>query len=232
MLLKVYFFNFIFYVSIIFFGIVFLPSLFSREFTVKVVKLWAKTIIFFLIKTFNIKIVFDNEYIKNKLGLIIAANHQSAFDTIFFLAFIEKPIYIIKKELKFIPIYGWYASRLGNIFINREKKVESIKKLSKDVNIMINQGYNVIIFPEGTRQPKGKIGNIKPGVFLLQTILKKDIYPVFFRSGGTWPKNSFKMKKENIFVNSLKPIPYGLSKNKFKETLKGLYEKNSKEYYS
>ncbi len=226
MLLKVLLFNFIFYFSILFFGILLLPTLLSRTLTRKTVRVWSKLIIFFLTNTLKIKIVFKNSYLKNKKGLVIAANHQSVFDTIFFLAAFDKIIYIIKKELIFIPVYGWYAMRLGNIYIDRKKKIESIKKISKNINSLIEKNYKVVIFPEGTRQPPNKIGNIKPGVFLIQERLKRPIFPVYIDSGEAWPKNSFRLKKKNILIKSLKPIPYGLTKNKFKDVLKQSFDKN------
>jgi 1-acyl-sn-glycerol-3-phosphate acyltransferase len=197
-----------------------LPILISRKLTRKTVRIWSKCIIFFLIKVLNIKIVFKNNYLKDKEGQVIAANHQSAFDTIFFLAAFDKTIYIIKKELIFIPVYGWYAMRLGNIYIDRKKKIESIKKISRNIVNLVKKDYKIVIFPEGTRQEPKKIGAIKPGVFLIQDRVKRPIFPVYIDSGQTWPRNSFKIKKKNIFIKSLKPIPYGLTKKKFKETLK------------
>ena len=220
MLLKIFLFNFIFYFSILFFGLLLLPILISRKLTRKTVRIWSKCIIFFLIKVLNIKIVFKNNYLKDKEGQVIAANHQSAFDTIFFLAAFDKTIYIIKKELIFIPVYGWYAMRLGNIYIDRKKKIESIKKISRNIVNLVKKDYKIVIFPEGTRQEPKKIGAIKPGVFLIQDRIKRPIFPVYIDSGETWPRNSFKIKKKNIFIKSLKPIPYGLTKKKFKETLK------------
>ena len=226
MLLKVFLFNFIFYFSILFFGLLLLPILISKKLTRKTVRLWSKFIILFLTKILNIKIVFKNKYLKNKEGQVIAANHQSAFDTIFFLAAFDKTIYIIKKELIFIPIYGWYAMRLGNIYIDRKKKIESLNKISKSIADLIKKNYKVVIFPEGTRQAPNKIGAIKPGVFLIQDLLKEPIFPVYIDSGETWPRNSFKIKKKNIFIKSLKPIQYGLTKNKFKEILKKSFDEN------
>ena len=220
MLLKIFLFNFVFYFSILFFGLLLLPILISRKLTRKTVRIWSKCIIFFLIKVLNIKIVFKNNYLKDKEGQVIAANHQSAFDTIFFLAAFDKTIYIIKKELIFIPVYGWYAMRLGNIYIDRKKKIESIKKISRNIVNLVKKDYKIVIFPEGTRQEPKKIGAIKPGVFLIQDRIKRPIFPVYIDSGETWPRNSFKIKKKNIFIKSLKPIPYGLTKKKFKETLK------------
>ena len=220
MFLRVFSFNIIFYFSILFFGLLLLPVLISRTLTRKTVRVWAKCIILVLTKVLNIKIVFKNNSLKEKEGQVIAANHQSAFDTIFFLAAFDKTIYIIKKELIFIPVYGWYAMRLGNIYIDRKKKIESIKKISKNIVNLIKQDYKIIIFPEGTRQAPKKIGAIKPGVFLIQDRLKRPIFPVYIDSGETWPKNSIKIKKKNIFIKSLNPIPYGLNKKKFKEKLR------------
>jgi 1-acyl-sn-glycerol-3-phosphate acyltransferase len=226
MFLRVFFFNIIFYFSILFFGLLLLPILTSRTLTRKTVRVWAKCIILIVTKVLNIKIVFKNNSLKEREGQVIAANHQSVFDTIFFLAAFDKTIYIIKKELIFIPVYGWYAMRLGNIYIDRKKKIESIKKISKNIVNLIKQDYKIVIFPEGTRQAPKKIGAIKPGVFLIQDLLKRPIFPVYIDSGETWPRNSFKIKKNNIFIKSLKPIPYGLTKKKFKEILKKSFREN------
>ena len=226
MLLRVFFFNFIFYFSILFFGLLLFPTLISRTLTRKSVRFWSKCIIFSLTKIFNIKIVFKNNSLKEKEGQVIAANHQSVFDTIFFLAAFDKTIYVIKKELIFIPVYGWYAMRLGNIYIDRKKKIESIKKISRNIVNLVKKDYKIVIFPEGTRQPPKKIGAIKPGVFLIQNCLKRPIFPVYIDSGETWPRNGFKIKRKNIFIKSLKPIPYGLTKKKFKEILKKSFSKS------
>ena len=86
MLVKVLIFNFIFYFSILFFGLLLLPILISRKLTRKTVRVWSKCIIFILTKILKIEIVFKNKYLKDKEGQVIAANHQSAFDTIFFFS--------------------------------------------------------------------------------------------------------------------------------------------------
>ena len=133
MIIKSIFFNFIFYFSILFFGILFLPFLISRKLTNYAVKFWAILVIFFLEKIVGVKVIFQNKYIFDNKGYLIAANHQSVFDTIFFLKEFDKVIYVVKKELKFIPIYGWYASFLGNIFVNRKERIKSIKNISEKV---------------------------------------------------------------------------------------------------
>ena len=93
----------------------------SEKFTRYAVRFWASLIIFLLEKVVGAKILFKNKYIFDDKGYLVAANHQSVFDTIFFLKEFDKVIYVVKKELKFIPIYGWYALRLGNVCYKKRK---------------------------------------------------------------------------------------------------------------
>ena len=224
MFLKSSIFNLVFYISIVFFGIIFIPLLPSKNLTAKGIKLWAQIVIYALKKILTIKIKFENSHVSNTYGAIIAANHKSAFDTIYFLAKFDKVIYIVKEELKYIPIYGWYAIRLGNIFLNRKKKIESIRRLSIKIDNLIKEGYKVIIFPEGTRNKVNEIGAIKPGIFFIQKNLRKPIYPIYIDSGKTWPKNSFMKYKKNILIKTLSPIKYGLEKNELKLKLRKAFE--------
>ena len=216
-------FNIVFYFSIPVFGIFFLPFLTSRRLTRLVVKMWANFIILSLRFIIGIKINFTNDYIKRKKGYLIAANHQSVFDTIFFLTTFDKVIYIIKKELKGIPIYGWYAARLGHIFLDRNQKVKSMKIVTKNIKNLIKQGYKIIIFPEGTRQLPNTIGNMKPGIFAMQALIKSKVYPIYINSGNSWPKKSFKKNKVDIFVKALTPVEKSENKKVFLNKLKDIF---------
>ena len=228
MIIKSIFFNFIFYISILFFGILFLPSLISEKFTRYAVKFWAVLIIFLLEKVVGAKILYKNKYIFDNKGYLVAANHQSVFDTIFFLKEFDKVIYVVKKELKFIPIYGWYASRLGNIFVNRKERIKSVKSISEKVHKSLNKNYKVIIFPEGTRQLENKIGDMKPGVFAIQRFCKCLVYPIYINSNTVWPKNSFFKKNKSIIVRTLSPINFNSCKKSFLYKLKEKLETENK----
>ena len=228
MLIKSIFFNFIFYFSILFFGILFLPSLISKRLTRCAVKLWALFIIFCLENIIGAKVIFNNKYIFNKKGYLVAANHQSVFDTIFFLKEFDKVIYVVKKELLYIPIYGWYASRLGNIFVNRKERIKSIKKISEKVNRSLKKNYKVIIFPEGTRQLENKIGDMKPGIFAIQKFCNCLVYPVYIRSNLVWPKNTILKKKKSIKVKTLAPMKFSGKKREFLAKLKSNLEIENK----
>jgi len=232
MILRSIVFNFIFYFSILFFGILFLPFLISKRLTRIIVKFWASLIIFFLEIIIGSKVIFENRYIYNNKGYLIAANHQSAFDTIFFLKEFDRVVYVVKKELKFLPIYGWYAMRLGNIFVDRKIRIKTVKSLSKNVHDSLQKNYKVIIFPEGTRQLDNKIGNMKPGIYALQRACKSLVYPIYISSNLAWPKSTFIKKNKEIKVKTLKPIKCYYTKKKFLNKLENTLKKEHKNTYN
>ena len=173
----------------------------------------------------GVRVLFRNKYINNNKGYLIAANHQSTFDTIFFLNQFDKVIYVVKKELMYIPIYGWYAMRLGNIFIDRKERISAIKHLSYKVSAALKENYKIIIFPEGTRQEKNIIGNMKSGIYAIYKSCKCPIYPIYIGSYVVWPKNSYIKSKNDIKVKTLKPIRSNDTKINFLSRLKDDLEK-------
>ena len=230
MLFKSILFNCVFYFSIFLFGILFLPFLISERLTRKAVKFWAFIVMFSLEKIIGVKIIYQNKYIFDKKGYLIAANHQSVFDTIFFLKEFDKVIYVIKKELMFVPIYGWYALRLGNIFVNRKERIKSVKNISEKVYSYLNKNYKVIIFPEGTRQIENKIGEMKPGIYAIQKFCNCLVYPIYISSNQVWPKNTFIKKNKPIRVKTLAPIKFEERKKEFLAKLKNNLEIENNEY--
>ena len=109
-MLRSFTFKIFFYFSIILFGILFLPLLCSESLTRRATTFWANLVILSLQKILKVSINFNNQLIKKSKGYLIAANHQSIFETIFFLKEFDKVVYIVKKELLYIPIYGWYVA--------------------------------------------------------------------------------------------------------------------------
>ena len=228
-MLRSFTFKILFYFSIILFGILFLPLLCSESLTRRATSFWANLVILSLQNILKVSINFNNQSIKKSKGYLIAANHQSIFETIFFLKEFDKVVYIVKKELLYIPIYGWYVARLGNIFLNRKERIKSVRTLNNSVERLIKCGYKVIIFPEGTRQDYGSIGDIKPGIFLLQRRLTCSVYPIYINSGCVWPKKGI-LKSGEIAVKILSPIKKSMNKEKFRIKLKSILEKQINKY--
>ena len=222
-------FKILFYTSIIFMGILFIPSLLSKRSTRLTVRIWSQLIIFLLQRIIGVEITFENKFLNKNQGYLLAANHQSIFETIFFLKEFDKVVYIIKKELKLIPIYGWYASRLGNIFLDRKKRISSVKTLSKEIGSLIKKGYKIIIFPEGTRQKANTIGQIKPGLYAMLKEIENSVHPIYINSGSTWPKSG-KIRKNDIMVKVLPSVKKTYEKREFLNTIRDLLIKENEKY--
>ena len=195
-------------------GFAFLPALFSIKLTKAVSRIWANYCIFILKKIIKVSIEVRGLNKLPKKGVLIAANHQSAFETIFFINILQNPVYILKKQLLYIPFYGWYVSRLQHISIDRKEKIRSLRTLSYKASELIKKDSKIIIFPEGTRVANN-IGELKPGIFFIQKEVKLPVYPVAIASGHVWGKNSFYKKPGKIVLEILDPIPYGLNKKTF-----------------
>ncbi|AFZ82493.1 lysophospholipid acyltransferase family protein [Candidatus Kinetoplastidibacterium crithidiae] len=124
--------------------------------------------------------------------LIIVSNHQSIWETLFFIAYFPKKIcFIYKKELNYIPFFGWGLILLDMIAINRSDGFNSFKKVSEIGTEKLKHNYSILIFPEGTRAPSGKIQKFKIGASLLAKNTRCNILPIVHNAGNFWKKNSF-----------------------------------------
>lgn len=132
---------------------------------------------------------------------IIASKHESAWETIFFLKCFGNPAFVLKRELSYIPIYGWYLKPMGMIIIDRGRGISAARAINRQVTKSVVQSRVIGIFPEGTRVAHGQIGEIKPGVFLIHKAAPTlPIIPVKLNSGLFWKKNSFLIRKGIIEV--------------------------------
>tara|TARA_B100000035_G_scaffold313427_1_gene327107 strand:+ start:2901 stop:3599 length:699 start_codon:yes stop_codon:yes gene_type:complete len=134
---------------------------------------------------------------------IIISRHQSAWETIFFAAFLEKPIFILKKELLMIPIFGWCLYLLKNISIDRSDGISSLKKIMRSCDDHISSGRTLIIFPEGTRVPYGKNVEIKKGILKILESLKLSSIVVNHNAGKFWSKDSMLIKPGTVRIQTL-----------------------------
>jgi len=171
----------------------------------------------------NIIIKGKENIISNK-KFFIACSHQSMFETFFLQTIFNSPVFILKKELLLIPIFGWYLKKIGSISINRNK----IKKENLNFFEQIFKNYNessnrpLIIFPQGTRVLPTERPEFKKGVGRIYEELKIPCQPIAINSGYVWPKKGIKKPKKNITVSILKPIEPGLHKEKFLKEIQNL----------
>jgi 1-acyl-sn-glycerol-3-phosphate acyltransferase len=160
----------------------------------------------------------------------IAASHQSMFETFFLQTIYNSPVFILKKELLLIPIFGWYLKKIGSISIKRNKVTKENLGFFEEITSQIkNSDRPVIIFPQGTRVLPNERPSFKKGVARIYEELKIACQPIAINSGYVWPKKGSKQSKRTITVSILKPIEYGLNKDDFLRTIENdIYEELNK----
>ena len=140
---------------------------------------------------------------------VIAANHQSPWESFFLQTLFIPTSSIMKKEILMIPFFGWAIARLKPISINREMKIKSLRKVIEVGGVRIREGYSVLIFPEGTRrEPEDGIGKFGNSCGLLACNEEVPIVPICHNSGKYWLNKSFKKKPGEINIVIGRPI-YG-----------------------
>ena len=175
---------------------------------------WASLCLQIFLST-KIVIKGKENIIKNK-KFFIASSHQSMFETFFLQTVFNSPVFILKKELIMIPIFGWYLKKIGSISIKRNKISKDNLGFFDDISIQINSSNRpLIIFPQGTRLPPKDRIPFKKGSSRIYDELKISCQPVAINSGYTWPKYGLKKNNTIITISILKPIKPGLNKDIF-----------------
>ena len=161
--------------------------------------------------------------------VIVASKHQSAWDTLFFPYKLDKSAIILKRELFWLPFFGWYAKKYGAIGIDRRGGASAIRQMIKDSRKPLSTGRSIIIFPEGTRTAPGKKGVYHSGVAALYNQLKLPVVPVALNSGIYWPRRKLIRRPGVITLRFLPPIPPGLPRDQFMLRLEADIETAQKE---
>lgn len=155
---------------------------------------------------------------------LVAAKHQSAWDTFALIPLFNDPAIILKDELKWIPLYGWFCLKFEHILVRRDKGPSALKRMLRDARGRAAEGRQILIFPEGTRMAPGTPPDYKAGVVALYEGLKVPCVPVALNSGLYWPRRSFRRHPGTIIVEFLPPLPAGLPRDQFRATLEQVIE--------
>jgi len=220
--IKSLFFNIFLYVGIILVFILAIPTLvLPTKFTLYCGKFLAHYIILILKLFLNTKVIFHGlENLKKVEKFFVASAHQSMFETFVLQAPLNFPIFILKKELLKIPLFGWYLKKIGSIEIIRETTTkENLNFFDKIKNTIQKYNRPLLIFPQGTRVKFDDRSPFKKGVGRIYDSLKLPCIPVALNSGKIWPKNSFMKYPGDIHISFLEPIAPGLEKNIFLKVL-------------
>ena len=211
-------FNILLYFGIIIVFILAVPTLLlPSKFTILCGKFLAYYIVLILKLILNTKVIYHGlENLKKVDKFFIASAHQSMFETFVLQLPLNFPIFILKKELLKIPLFGWYLRKIGSIEIVRETTTKENLNFFDKIKINVEKSNRpLLIFPQGTRVKFGEKIPFKKGVGKIYDTLKLPCIPVALDSGKIWPKNHFMKYRGNINISFLEPIMPGKEKAEF-----------------
>ncbi len=221
-MIRNYLFSIFFFTGIIFICIIFLPSLFLPQTIVlfggKIMGFWSGICLKIFMST---KIIIKGkENIITNEKFFIASSHQSMFETFFLQTIFNSPIFILKKELLKIPIFGWYLKKIGSISIDRNKiSKENLGFIDQISRVVSETDRPLIIFPQGTRLTPEDRSSFKKGAARIYEKLKIKCQPVAINSGYVWPKKGKLIPCKKLTISILKPIASNENKDFFLKTL-------------
>jgi 1-acyl-sn-glycerol-3-phosphate acyltransferase len=155
---------------------------------------------------------------------IIAMKHQSAWDTLILPLILDDFAVVLKRELLFVPFYGWYAARAGSIAIDRRGGAGALRRMVAAARQAVAAGRPVVIFPEGTRTAPGQRLAYQPGVAALYQALGLPVVPAAVNSGLFWGRRSFVKRPGRITLAFIEPIPPGLPRRQLMSELESRIE--------
>lgn len=230
-LLRATLFNIAFYGLTAVLSVLYLPLLvMPRPVMWVFAKFWGHATLFLAHYICGIKMQLDG--LENRLegGVIYAAKHQSAFETIALTAILKQPAFVLKKELLYIPLFGLYLAKVGCVPIDRKAGASAIKLMVKAAKEKLEHGYSVVIFAEGTRtSPDNENPTYHPGVAALYTQLGVPLVPVALNSGLCWGRKAVLKKPGIVTIRFLPPLAAGLERKPMMAELKQVVETHSAE---
>ena len=215
-------FKSVFFSGLIFICIIFLPSLLMPKritlFGGKLIGYWSSICLKIFYSTSIV--IKGRENIIDNENFFIACSHQSMFETFFLQTVFNAPIFIVKKELLNIPVFGWYLKKIDSISVKRNKvSRENLNFIEKIKHAMEKTKRPVIIFPQATRVSPDDIVPFKKGVGRIYRELNVKCQPVAIDSGKVWPKFGKIIPNKTITISILKPINTGIEETEFVKLL-------------
>ena len=218
-------FNILFYLNFLVWVVIALPTfLMPRAAMLRVADWWARCIIVLMRIVCNIKVEFRGVEKIPKGPLIVASKHQSMWETISLLRFFEAPFFALKRELRFIPIFGLFLIKTDMIAIDRSAGGRALIAMARRARQEVLRGRQFIIFPEGTRRPVGAPPQYKSGIGLIYTDCGVPCVPVALNSGLFWPRRTFMRYPGTLVVEFLDPLPAGLPRDEFLTRMRNAIE--------
>ncbi|TCZ55959.1 lysophospholipid acyltransferase family protein [Roseicella aquatilis] len=204
-------FNIAFWIVTLVMGVLHLPLLLGpRQWLQPSMRQHARIVLWLLRVLCGIRLRVEGaEHLPRGGAALIAAKHQSAFDTFVWFALLPDVVYVLKKELLWLPVYGWYSWKTQQIAVDRAAGASALRHLVKAGKVAAENGRQIVIFPEGTRVAPGQQRTIQPGVAALAAATGLPVVPVATDSGLHWGRRDFRKRPGVITVAVRPPIPAG-----------------------
>jgi 1-acyl-sn-glycerol-3-phosphate acyltransferase len=209
-------FNILFYLNLLLQLLGALPTLvMPRMAIVRVAMFWARTNNWLLRNICGVSVEYRGLEKIPAGPLLIASKHQSLWETFALLGLFSDPAFILKRELQWIPFFGWYAWKAAMIPVDRGRGGQALAEMTERARAELGRGRQIVIFPEGTRRAPGAEPKYKYGIVFLYAETGMSCLPIALNSGLFWPRRSFLRYPGTIVVEILAPIPAGLNKADF-----------------
>jgi 1-acyl-sn-glycerol-3-phosphate acyltransferase len=209
-------FNVLFYLNLLVQLIGALPTLLlPRMAIVKVATFWGRTNNWLLRVICGVTIEYRGLEKIPEGPLLVASKHESLWETFALLGLFSDPAFILKRELQWIPFFGWYAWKAAMIPVDRGRGGQALAEMTERARAELVRGRQIVIFPEGTRRPPGAEPKYKYGIAHLYAETGRSCLPIALNSGLFWPRRSFLRYPGTIVVEVLDAIPPGLDKPAF-----------------
>jgi 1-acyl-sn-glycerol-3-phosphate acyltransferase len=209
-------YNVLFYVMLLLWFIVAIPTfVMPRSALMTLARLWARSNIWLMRIICNTRVEYRGVEKIPEGPLIVASKHQSMWETFALLQFFDQPLFILKRELKWIPVFGLYLIKADMIDVDRSAGGRALLRMARRAGEQVRQGRQLIIFPEGTRTPVGAPPRYKAGVSQIYIDSRAPCLPVALNSGLFWPRRTFMRYPGTLVVEFLDPLPPGLSRDEF-----------------
>jgi 1-acyl-sn-glycerol-3-phosphate acyltransferase len=218
-------FNVVFYVHIVLSMVAITPFMvLPRKSMIRAVQFWARTTLWLLRVITGTRVEFRGRHNIPPGGLLVASKHQSVLETFALLTVFDDPAFVLKRELMWLPLWGWLAWKSGMVPVNRGAGSSALADMNERARAETRRGRQILIFPEGTRRAPGAEPAYKFGIAHLYGNLDLPCLPVALNSGLFWPRRRFIRRPGTVVVEFLEPIPAGLPRKEFMDELQARIE--------
>ncbi len=218
-------FNALFYVNMIVRMIVALPTIvLPHAFLLGILRGYARSSLWLLRVVCGVRVEWRGREKLPPGAYLVACKHQSVWETFALFALLPDPAYVLKRELMWIPLFGWLAAKAGMIPVNRSAHATALARMIAAARKGIARSRQIVIFPEGTRRPPDAKPRYLPGIAFLYAETNLPCIPVALNSGLFWPRHTLRRPPGTVLVEVLDPIPPGLGRREFMSRLQSVLE--------